>query len=97
MHNYYYTIDTGAYNDVDLDKSKYEEHVLQLKQEADKNHFNTSKVKKLMKDTFAGRRAWIKDSSPSVTEILLKFPCLNTPGRVSTCMHAVYIYNPHAS
>ena len=50
-----------------------------------------------MKDTFAGRRAWIKDSSPSVTEILLKFPCLNTPGRVSTCMHAVYIYNPHAS
>mgnify|MGYP006334345439 CR=1 FL=1 len=44
---------------------------------------NRDRIFKLMKDSFHGRRNWIKDTNPTVNEILQKYPrFVDTPGLV---------------
>ena len=63
--------------------SSYDKNLGDLKAEHDKPNPSTSTIKKLMKATFAGRRAWILNDTPTVSEVISIFPSLKLSSRVS--------------
>ena len=42
-----------------------------------------AKIKRLMKSTFPGRRAWIVNDTPTVSEVISVFPALKSSARVN--------------
>ena len=58
--------------------SDYEENMHKLRKHPPKN----SKVKRLMRATFKGRRQWVLRDTPKVSEILEVFPPLRQSARV---------------
>ncbi len=66
----------------------YLEALSELKQECDKKRKkNHARIKELMDETFIGRRTWILNDRPLVTEVLDTFPPLSTTKAVSGFSH----------
>ena len=63
--------------------ASHEECVLQLQEECKQTKPSKKKLKRLMKSTYNGRRAWVIKDAPPVTEILEIFPPLKKPKHVS--------------
>ena len=63
---------------LEQDEQDYQECVDKLHLELEKERPKRKTVKRLMKETFAGRRQWIKDEQPATATVLEKFPCLST-------------------
>ena len=55
---------------------EYENNKYLIECELSKTRPKISKLKDLMDETFEKRRSWIKETCPSATEVLLKYPCL---------------------
>lgn len=55
----------------------------ELTEEQKRDNPSVSKVKRLMKSTFTGRRSWIQKDTPSVSDIIDVFPALKQSNRVS--------------
>lgn len=60
----------------------YEDNLHALEEELAKSKPKSSRVKKLLVETFAGRRNWILKDEPTVSEVLNFFP-LRQSSRVS--------------
>ena len=58
----------------EVDGDDYEEKLRQLDEEVKQDKPRVSKVKRLMAETFNGRRKWILKDAPSVSEVLNVFP-----------------------
>ena len=64
--------------------ASHEECVLQLQEECKQTKTSKKKkLKRLMKSTYNGRRAWVIKDAPPVTEILEILPPLKKPKHVS--------------
>ena len=61
----------------------YDVLVRELAEEERKDNPKNSKIKKLMKKTFDGRRKWINDDMPSVIEVVELFPSFKISSWVS--------------
>ena len=61
----------------------YLAHLEELTEEQKRDNPSISKIKRLMKSTFTGRRSWIQKDTPSVSEIIDVFPALRQSNRVS--------------
>jgi hypothetical protein len=57
------------------------------------NGMNTEELLQLLENTRDARRSWIKDKSPSITEILTRYPRLFDVNGVvcKTCLQARYL------
>ena len=67
----------------DEEIQEYEEKTERLAQECAKEKPKKKRVKRLMEATHVGRRAWVENELPSVSEVLEKFPPLKQPKHVS--------------
>ena len=63
--------------------SSYEQNLADLTSEYSKPNPSTAKIKKFMKSTFTGRRSWILNDTPTVSEVINVFPSLKLSTRVS--------------
>ena len=63
--------------------TSYGKNLADLTAEHSKPNPSTAKIKKLMKSTFAGRRAWILNDTPTVSEVTSVFPSLKLSSWVS--------------
>ena len=64
------------------ESSSYESNMTLLTEEHSKEKPSLGKIKRLMKETFVGRRNWIMSDMPQVHSILELFPVLKTSERV---------------
>ena len=62
---------------------EYGENTERLAQECDKEKPKKKRVRHLMEATHLGRRAWVENDLPRVSEVLEKFPPLKQPKHVS--------------
>lgn len=76
----------GSDLQVEPDMSQYADLMATLENELQKENPKGKRVRRAMKDTFAGRRKWIQDSCPPVSDIIDKFPLLKESKYVS-CTH----------
>ena len=67
----------------DEEVNDYEERSERLAQEYAKEKPKKKRVKRLMEATHLGRRAWVENELPRVSEVLEKFPPLKQPKHVS--------------
>ena len=67
----------------DEEIKSYEEKAERLAQECAKEKPKKKRVKRLMESTHLGRRAWVENELPRVSEVLQKFPPLKQPKHVS--------------
>lgn len=65
--------------------NSYDDNVIELQMEAEKDAPSKTKLKRLMQDTFTKRRQWINNDLPTVLEVVEKFPPLKKPRSVSCC------------
>lgn len=65
------------------ESSAYESNVLLLSEEHAKEQPSLARIKRLMKETFGGRRKWILTDLPQVHSVLEIFPALKNSNRVS--------------
>ena len=61
---------------MNADNDKYIHHLEELKDEHEKATPLQSRIKKLIKLTFNGRRSWVLKYTPSVAEVIEVFPLL---------------------
>ena len=72
---------------------EYGEKTERLAQECDKEKPKKKRVRRLMEATHLGRRAWVENDLPRVSEILEKFSPLKQPKHVShsfLCYHFLF-------
>lgn len=64
------------------ESTTYESNMTLLAEEHSKEKPSLGKIKRLMKETFIGRRNWIMGDMPQVHRVLELFPVLKTSDRV---------------
>ena len=69
----------------------YEKCLADLTAEHNKPSPSVAKIKRLMKSTFTGRRAWILQDTPTVCSVINVFPALKSSARVSTTCNICYV------
>ncbi len=67
-------------------------HLKLLDIELKKQNPSKKVVKKLMESSFCGRRRWIKQTCPALTEILAQFPPLKQMIHVSVILLVDYMH-----
>ena len=71
-----------------MDSNCYEDKLRKLSEELEKDTPRNKKIKSLMRATFDGRRQWVLQDAPGVSEVLQVFPPLKKSSRVShPCFH----------
>ncbi len=63
--------------------TEYTHQLEELAGEHNKQEPSRRIIKKLMKLTFSGRRSWILKDTPTVSEVILVFPSLQSSSAVS--------------
>ena len=79
-----------AGNDIPLEdhsEQDYEVNLAKLNEELEKDRPSGKAVRRLMKDTFAGRRQWIRKEQPAIVDVLEKFPSLSKTKHVSSSIN----------
>lgn len=74
----------------DDEQTVYQSKLALLSEEHLKEEPSIGKIKKLMKDTFSGRRKWILLDLPQVHNVLEVFPALKKSDRVNTLIFLIY-------
>ena len=70
-----------------MSEEEYEGIVLKLQEESGSGQLrNEGYVRQLLDRSLGARHRWIKEKSPSVVEVLEKFPVLDNSDVVSTCL-----------
>ena len=75
------------------DDGSFDTNVANLQEEMKKRKRdrNIATIQTLTTETFSGRRAWIKEEQPPVSDVLLKFPSL----KMRKVVRFALILNPH--
>ena len=80
----------GSDQQLEPDMKEYTDQMEVLEAELQKDKPKSKRLRKAMNDTFAGRRQWIQDSCPPVSDILAKFSLLKKSKYVSmVIMHSL--------
>ena len=66
------------------DTAEYERHVQRIQKSYSGGKWLVSQMSTLMELTFPIRRKWIVEERPAISEVIMKFPCLQEPSLVST-------------
>ena len=81
-------------NGQELNDDEYE-GIKELQAEYRKGHKggrNQALLKQLMEKTRRGRRRWIENERPLVSEVVGRFPCLGTSRTVSSLDYSIYTF-----
>ena len=65
------------------DLAEYEQHISQIKKSYSSHKWSVGNLATLLELTSILCRQWINEESPTVKEVLEKFPCLSEPKLVS--------------
>lgn len=76
-------------DDVAVDHVGYERHVEYLQNSYASKKWSVVNMMTLLEQTAYQRRKWIFDESPSISEILEKFPCFADPRIVSKLIYGL--------